>query len=144
MITVANRTETAARVKYAFDHKKIRIDELYAPDRTLHIDSKVLEEAEAQEEAISGTFEPKGEDNGNGPARKSSKKDSAEYLRQVVDTVGKEGKPGEKIQNVISVGMLSEGWDVKTVIHIMGLRAFSSQLLCDQLWAATYAGHPMR
>jgi type III restriction enzyme len=43
MITVANRTETAARVKYAFDHGKIPIDELKAPERTLHIDSKVLE-----------------------------------------------------------------------------------------------------
>jgi type III restriction enzyme len=40
---------------------------------------------------------------------------------------------GEKIQNVISVGMLSEGWDAKTVTHIMGLRAFSSQLLCEQV-----------
>ena len=48
MITVANRTETAARIKYAFDHNKIRIDELCAPDRTLHIDSKVLEMAEAE------------------------------------------------------------------------------------------------
>ncbi len=47
MITVANRTETAARVKYAFDRGKIRIDELRAPERTLHIDSKVLEKAEA-------------------------------------------------------------------------------------------------
>ena len=47
MITVANRTETAARVKYAFDHGKIRIEELCAPDRTLHIDSKVLAKAEA-------------------------------------------------------------------------------------------------
>ncbi|MGB2985664.1 MAG: type III restriction endonuclease subunit R, partial [Phycisphaerae bacterium] len=37
------------------------------------------------------------------------------------------------IQNVISVGMLSEGWDAKTVTHIMGLRAFSSQLLCEQV-----------
>jgi type III restriction enzyme len=41
--------------------------------------------------------------------------------------------PGEQIQNVISVGMLSEGWDAKTVTHIMGLRAFSSQLLCEQV-----------
>jgi len=48
MISVANRTETAARIKYAFDHKRIHIDELYAPDRTLHIDSKVLGEAESQ------------------------------------------------------------------------------------------------
>ena len=29
--------------------------------------------------------------------------------------------------------MLSEGWDAKTVTHIMGLRAFSSQLLCEQV-----------
>jgi len=43
------------------------------------------------------------------------------------------GKPGEQIQNVISVGMLSEGWDAKTVTHIMGLRAFTSQLLCEQV-----------
>jgi type III restriction enzyme len=42
MITVANRTETAARVKYALDHKKVHIDELSDPSRTMHIDSKVL------------------------------------------------------------------------------------------------------
>jgi type III restriction enzyme len=47
--------------------------------------------------------------------------------------VGLRGEPGEKIQNVISVGMLSEGWDAKTVTHIMGLRAFTSQLLCEQV-----------
>jgi len=50
-----------------------------------------------------------------------------------VDTVGKAGQPGEQIQKVISVGMLSEGWDAKTVTHIMGLRAFTSQLLCEQV-----------
>ncbi|MGB2988202.1 MAG: DEAD/DEAH box helicase family protein, partial [Phycisphaerae bacterium] len=53
LISVANRTETAARIKYAFDHGKIRIDELAKPELTLHIDSKVLETAEAQEEAVS-------------------------------------------------------------------------------------------
>jgi len=42
-------------------------------------------------------------------------------------------RPGERIRSVISVGMLSEGWDAKTVTHIMGLRAFSSQLLCEQV-----------
>lgn len=42
------------------------------------------------------------------------------------------GQPGEQIQNVISVGMLSEGWGAKTVTHITGLRAFSSQLPCEQ------------
>ena len=132
MITVANRTETAARIKYAFDRKKIRIEELCVPERTLHIDSRVLEMAESQEEAtaIEESLEDGHEDE---PTHKLSKKEQAELLRQTVDTVGQPGKPGEGIQKVISVGMLSEGWDAKTVTHIMGLRAFSSQLLCEQV-----------
>ncbi|MEX0803365.1 MAG: DEAD/DEAH box helicase family protein [Candidatus Binatia bacterium] len=135
MITVANRTETAARVKYAFDHKKILLDELCDPQRTLHIDSKVLEMAEAQEEPVALNGEDQGEDDGDNdePVRKLSKKELAEQLRRQVDTVGQEGKAGEQIQKVISVGMLSEGWDARTVTHIMGLRAFSSQLLCEQV-----------
>ncbi len=67
------------------------------------------------------------------PVRKLTKQEQAEALRQQVDSVGQRGKPGERIQNVISVGMLSEGWDAKTVTHIMGLRAFTSQLLCEQV-----------
>ena len=50
-----------------------------------------------------------------------------------MNTVGRPGEAGERIRNVISVGMLSEGWDAKTVTHIMGLRAFTSQLLCEQV-----------
>jgi type III restriction enzyme len=135
MITVANRTETAARVKYAFDHKKILLEELCDSERTLHIDSKVLETAEAQEEALAlnGDEEPDEDGEDDEPVRKLSKKELAEKLRQQVDTIGKAGKPGEQIQKVISVGMLSEGWDARTVTHIMGLRAFSSQLLCEQV-----------
>ena len=52
MITVANQTYTAARIKHAFDRKRIHIDELCDPERTLHIDSKVLATAEAAEEPI--------------------------------------------------------------------------------------------
>jgi len=134
MITVCNRTETAARVKYAFDHGKIRIDELCQPKRTLHIDSKVLDKAEAKEEALAvAVQESEDEDDGNQPQRNLTKQEQAELLRQMVDTVGQASEPGEQIQNVISVGMLSEGWDAKTVTHIMGLRAFSSQLLCEQV-----------
>ena len=136
MITVANRTETAARVKYAFDHKKILLDELCDSERTLHIDSKVLDMAESQEEPVVLNSESDAEEENGAdeePVKKLSKKELAEQLRQKVDTVGKEGKPGEQIQNVISVGMLSEGWDARTVTHIMGLRAFSSQLLCEQV-----------
>ena len=132
MISVANRTETAARIKYAIDHKKIRIDELCIPDKTIHIDSKVLDEAESQEEALPIDLEGDDEQELE-PTRQLTKKELAELLRQTVDTVGQLGKPGEQIQKVISVGMLSEGWDAKTVTHIMGLRAFSSQLLCEQV-----------
>lgn len=133
MITVANRVETAARVKYAFDHRRILIDELCVPERILHIDSKVLEMAESQEEATpfnDGVDEPVQEGEST---RKLSKKKQAELLRRTVDTIGQAGESGEQIQKVISVGMLSEGWDAKTVTHIMGLRAFSSQLLCEQV-----------
>lgn len=130
MITVANRTETSSRIKYAFDHNQILIPELCAPDKTLQIDSKVLDKAESETEALELDLET-GDDSDDTP--KLTKAQQAELLRQTVDTVGKEGEPGEQIQNVISVGMLSEGWDAKTVTHIMGLRAFSSQLLCEQV-----------
>ncbi|MBI1902905.1 MAG: DEAD/DEAH box helicase family protein [Planctomycetia bacterium] len=139
MITVANRTETAARVKYAFDHGRIPIEELCDAQRTLHIDSKVLESAESREEptalSATGDDDADGDDDGDAeaPAKKLTRQEQAERLRQIVDTVGRPGQPGEQIQNVISVGMLSEGWDAKTVTHIMGLRAFSSQLLCEQV-----------
>ena len=127
MITVANRTETAARVKHAFDTERVRIDELCDTERTLHIDSKVLEKAEATE------FSGESYMDGSGSSTAKTKPQQAELLRQQVDTVGQVGKPGAQIQNVISVGMLSEGWDAKTVTHIMGLRAFTSQLLCEQV-----------
>jgi type III restriction enzyme len=135
MITVANRTETAARIKYAFDHCNILIPELCNAEKTLHIDSKVLEAAEIfAEEGNSETKAPNDDaETEDVPTRKLSKKDLALRLRQTVDTIGREGEIGEQIQHVISVGMLTEGWDAKTVTHIMGLRAFSSQLLCEQV-----------
>ncbi|MDP3115467.1 MAG: DEAD/DEAH box helicase family protein [Candidatus Cloacimonadaceae bacterium] len=141
MITVCNRTETAARVKHAFDYRKVHINELCETQRILHIDSKVLAMAESQDVITIGAEdfadnEEQADDVIATP--KYSKKVQAELLRKQVDTVGqldKNGKslPGTYIQNVISVGMLSEGWDAKTVTHIMGLRAFSSQLLCEQV-----------
>jgi len=56
-----------------------------------------------------------------------------EILREVVNTVGKQNKLGSHIRCVVSVSMLTEGWDANTVTHIMGLRAFGSQLLCEQV-----------
>jgi type III restriction enzyme len=81
---------------------------------TLRIDSKLLAEAESDDP-------------------KASRKDAAETLRQIVDTVGKPGKPGEQVRCVVSVQMLTEGWDANNVTHVLGLRAFLSQLLCEQV-----------
>ncbi len=143
MITVANRTETAARIKHTFTEGALsRLSGLPAQERTLHIDSKALAKAENSETPIAEVDEEAvGEENAKeggtaGSERKRgklTKNQSAELLRRQVDTVGQEGQPGEHIQHVISVSMLSEGWDAKTVTHIMGLRAFTSQLLCEQV-----------
>lgn len=56
-----------------------------------------------------------------------------EDLRIIVSTVGKAGQPGEHIRCVVSVGMLTEGWDANNVTNILGIRAFGSQLLCEQV-----------
>jgi len=106
MITVANLINTAARVQYAFEHKRIRIEELCDPDKILHIDSKVLDEAEAQEELTEFVVEAKAaedldeeggeetpEQNGDAPKKKFTKKERAERLRKTVDTIGREGQP---------------------------------------------------
>jgi type III restriction enzyme len=57
----------------------------------------------------------------------------AALLREVMNTVGRKGKLGEQIRCVVSVGMLTEGWDANTVTHILGVRAFGTQLLCEQV-----------
>lgn len=129
MITVANTTATSSRIKYSFDHELFAVKELCVPEKTLQIDSKVLEKAESSDEVQPLNLPP---DAAPGKV-KLNKQQQAELMRETVDTVGQAGQPGEQIRNVISVGMLSEGWDAKTVTHIMGLRAFSSQLLCEQV-----------
>lgn len=57
----------------------------------------------------------------------------SEILREVMNTVGKEDRLGEQIRCVVSVAMLTEGWDTNTVTHILGVRAFGTQLLCEQV-----------
>lgn len=57
----------------------------------------------------------------------------SELLREVMNTVGKKGRLGEKVRCVVSVSMLTEGWDASTVTHILGVRAFGTQLLCEQV-----------
>jgi len=83
---------------------------------TIRIDSKLLAQAEV-----------------GGGAGNKKKTDAAEELRRVVATVGKAGEPGEHVRCVVSVAMLTEGWDANTVTQILGLRAFTSQLLCEQV-----------
>ena len=57
----------------------------------------------------------------------------ADLLREAMNTIGKKGKLGEHIRCVVSVAMLTEGWDANTVTHILGVRPFRSQLLCEQV-----------
>ena len=56
-----------------------------------------------------------------------------DILREVMNTVGKEGRLGQSIRCVVSVSMLTEGWDANTVTHVLGVRAFGTQLLCEQV-----------
>ncbi len=68
-----------------------------------------------------------------GDTRKASEIPDNELLREVMNTVGKPGTLGADIRCVVSVGMLTEGWDANTVTHILGIRAFGTQLLCEQV-----------
>ena len=66
-------------------------------------------------------------------APEKSRVEARDEIRGIFQTVGKTGEPGEHIRCVISVAMLSEGWDAKTVTHVFGYRAFGSTLLCEQV-----------
>lgn len=67
------------------------------------------------------------------PGADTDKLTDADLLREVLNTVGKKGRLGEQVRCVISVAMLTEGWDANTVTHVLGIRAFRSQLLCEQV-----------
>ena len=133
MITIANRTETAARIEYAFLHKHIITAELCDSEYLRRIDSKMMEQAEELGTRDQGLGNRESHTSASDLRSAISLKKQADVLRDTVNTLGQKDKLGEQIRNVISVGMLSEGWDAKTVTHIMGLRAFSSQLLCEQV-----------
>ncbi|MEA4958143.1 MAG: DEAD/DEAH box helicase family protein [Anaerolineaceae bacterium] len=67
------------------------------------------------------------------PGRDPDALTDADLLREVMNTVGKRDRLGEQIRCVVSVSMLTEGWDASTVTHILGVRAFGTQLLCEQV-----------
>lgn len=140
LLTVCNRTETAARIEKFFNGGDCLIKGTQAPEKTLRVDSRVLEKAERGESVtkdadyearLTAIIEASGLPSDKTQDLLSLKQQ--EQLRALVDTVGKRGQPGQQLQNVISVAMLSEGWDAANVTHIMGLRAFTSQLLCEQV-----------
>ncbi len=105
---------------------------------TILIDSEQLESGEAmsaQFKKIAATEieEFKAEYRQRFPGRDVEKLTDEDLLREVMNTVGKPGKLGEHVRCVVSVSMLTEGWDATTVSHILGVRAFGTQLLCEQV-----------
>ena len=68
-----------------------------------------------------------------GDRQKAENISDQELLREVMNTVGKPGRLGDSIRCVVSVSMLTEGWDANTVSHVLGVRAFGTQLLCEQV-----------
>ncbi len=68
-----------------------------------------------------------------GDARAGESLTDQDLLREVMNTVGKYGSLGGNVRCVVSVSMLTEGWDANTVTHVLGVRAFGTQLLCEQV-----------
>ena len=115
--------------------------EPYPIPRTILIHSKIDEPNgaitnRAQRAALDALAErykaayPTAETPGNVPLAAAS---TSDVMRTVLNTVGKPNAPGEKVRCVISVDMLSEGWDARNVTHIVGFKRFGTQLLCEQV-----------
>ena len=113
--------------------------ERYPRPRTLLIDSEQLESGEA----LDKNFREMASDEidryrkeiieRTGDIRQAESITDQDLLREVMNTVGKEGRLGETVRCVVSVSMLTEGWDTNTVTHVLGVRAFGTQLLCEQV-----------
>lgn len=111
----------------------------YPRPRTLLIDSEQLESGDALDE----NFRNMAADEiarfrreiieRTGDQRQAENLTDQDLLREVMNTVGKEGRLGDSIRCVVSVSMLTEGWDANTVTHVLGVRAFGTQLLCEQV-----------
>lgn len=106
--------------------------------RTLLIDSAQIDsgagmDAEFKNIAKAEIEEFKRELKRRFPERSAEEITDEDLLREVLNTVGKPGRLGERIKCVVSVSMLTEGWDANTVTHILGVRAFGTQLLCEQV-----------
>ena len=109
-----------------------------ARPNTILIDSQQLESGEAMSDefktiAAREIEEFKAEYRARFPGRDADELTDEDLLREVMNTVGKPGRLGEQVRCVVSVSMLTEGWDANTVTHILGVRAFGTQLLCEQV-----------
>ncbi len=105
---------------------------------TILVDSEQIESGEAMSPefkkiAAAEIDEFKNEYRARFPGRDADSLTDEDLLREVLNTVGKLGKLGENVKCVVSVSMLTEGWDANTVTHILGVRAFGTQLLCEQV-----------
>ncbi len=105
---------------------------------TILIDSEELESGEALSDAFRRLAGPeieafKRELRARGRHAEAESVTDADLLREVMNTVGQAGRLGEQIRCVVSVSMLTEGWDARTVTHVLGVRAFGTQLLCEQV-----------
>ena len=106
---------------------------------TLLIDSEQLEAGDALDDNFRGMAADEIERfrremvERTGDARAADSITDQELLREVMNTVGKSGQLGGGIRCVVSVSMLTEGWDANTVTHVLGIRAFGTQLLCEQV-----------
>lgn len=110
----------------------------YPRPRTVLIDSRQLESGEALEKnfhkiAADEIERFRREIVERGDHKRAANISDQDLLREVMNTVGKEGRLGASIRCVVSVSMLTEGWDANTVTHVLGVRAFSTQLLCEQV-----------
>ncbi len=111
----------------------------YPRPRTLLIDSEQLESGDA----LDRNFRTMAADEierfrreiieRTGDRHQAEKLSDQDLLREVMNTVGKSGRLGDSIRCVVSVSMLTEGWDANTVSHVLGVRAFGTQLLCEQV-----------
>jgi len=106
---------------------------------TLLIDSEQLESGEALDDNFRSMATDEIERfrreivERTGDIRQAENISDQDLLREVMNTVGKKGRLGESIRCVVSVSMLTEGWDANTVTHVLGVRAFGTQLLCEQV-----------
>ena len=111
----------------------------YARPRTLLVNSEQLESGDA----LDKNFRAMAADEierfrreiiaRTGDRHRAENIDDQALLREVMNTVGKPGRLGDSIRCVVSVAMLTEGWDANTVSHVLGIRAFGTQLLCEQV-----------